>query len=110
MGDQFDIRGSSFSGSALGTGATVNNHGSGGVSVADLLAALAGSREEIAGAAPEADRQEVRDALARIEEELRRDDPRPAVVGSRWNTITSLIGTLSEPVAKVAELVTKLFG
>ncbi|MEA5360624.1 hypothetical protein VA596_13835 [Amycolatopsis sp., V23-08] len=109
MGDQFDIRGSSFTGSALGSGATVNNNGS-VPSVQDLLTALAGSREEIAGAAPEADRQEVRDALARIEDELRRDDPRPAVVGSRWNTVTSLIGTLSEPVTKVAELVTKLFG
>jgi hypothetical protein len=109
MGDQFDIRGSTFSGSALGTGATVNNNGA-VASVPDLLAALAGSREEIAGAAPEDDRQEVREALARIEEELRRDAPRPAVVGSRWNTVTSMIGTLSEPVTKIAELVTKLFG
>jgi hypothetical protein len=109
MGDQFDIRGSSFTGSALGTGATVNNNGA-GASVPDLLAALARSREEIAGSAPEADRREVREVLARIEEELRRDAPRAEVVGTRWKTVTALIGTLSEPVTKIAELVTKLFG
>ncbi|MDT7805776.1 MAG: hypothetical protein QOI78_9209 [Actinomycetota bacterium] len=108
MGDRFDLREANISRSALGKNATVNNGSE--PSVPELLAALAGSREEIAGAAPEADRQDVRDALARIEEELRREDPRPAVVGSRWNTVTSLIGTLSEPVTKVAELVTKLFG
>jgi hypothetical protein len=110
MGDRFDIRDATISGSAFGAGATVHNDSATAVSVPKLIAALATSREAIAESAPEPDRAEVREALARIETELRSETPRGAVVSSRWKTVTTLIGTLSEPVAKIAELVTKLFG
>jgi len=110
MGDRFDIRGANISRSAFGANSSVYNNSAAAESVSDLIAMLARSRETIADAAPEPDRDEVREALARIEKELRNETPRGAVVSSRWTTVTTLIGTLSEPASKIAELVTKLFG
>lgn len=110
MGDRYDFRDATISASAIGTGATVHNDSAAAASVPELVAALVRSREAIAAAAPEPDREEVRDALARIEAELRSDTPRGAVVSSRWKTVTTLIGTLTEPVGKIAEMVAKLFG
>ena len=111
MGDRFDMRDAHISGSAIGKNATVNNDSAAaGASIQDLIAELTRSREAIAASAPEPDREEVRQALERIEAELRSDAPRGVAVSSRWKTVTSLIGSLTEPAAKIAELVTKLFG
>ncbi|GAB3165120.1 hypothetical protein GCM10027258_87540 [Amycolatopsis stemonae] len=110
MGDRFDLRDATISGSAFGTGATVHNDSAAAASVPDLIAALTRSREAIAESAPEPDRAEVLEALGRIEAELRSDTPRGAVVSSRWKTVTTLLGTLTEPAVKVADLVARLFG
>ncbi|OXM54902.1 hypothetical protein [Amycolatopsis alba] len=112
MGDRFDLRQAKISNTAIGNHATTyNNSSADDASIPDLIKALASSREAIAESAPTpADRTEVLEALDRIEAELRSDKPRGAAVSARWQTVTSLVGTLSEPAGKIAELVTKLFG
>ena len=110
MGDRFDLRGAHVSGSAVGSHSRVHHQSGPEVSVADLLAALAAARPDIVAAAPEADRDEVRAEVGKIEAELRRDTPRGTVVGNRWQTVTTVVGAVSEPLAKITELVVKLFG
>ncbi|RSM47849.1 hypothetical protein DMA12_07730 [Amycolatopsis balhimycina DSM 5908] len=110
MGDRFDLRGAHVSGSAVGSHSRVYHQSGPGLPVADLLAALAAARADIVAAAPEADRDEVRAEVGKIEEELQRDTPRGTVVANRWQTVTTVVGAISEPLVKITELITKLFG
>ncbi|MGW5742291.1 hypothetical protein [Amycolatopsis sp. NPDC003861] len=111
MGDRFDLRGAHFKGSAVGSHASVNHYTSGpAVPVEDLLEALARVRPDIIAAAPAADRAEVQAEVDKIEEELKKEEPRGKVVRNRWETVTTLIGDLSAPLTKITELVLKLFG
>jgi hypothetical protein len=110
MGDRYDLRGANVSGSAVGSHSRVYHQSGPEVSVAELLEALGRTRPDIIAAAPEGDRDEVRAEVAKIEEELRRDTPRGTVVSNRWQTVTTVVGALSEPLTKITELVGKLFG
>jgi hypothetical protein len=110
MGDRFDLRGAHVSGSAVGSHSRVYHQSGPELSVADLLAALVAAQPDIVAAAPESDREEVRAEVGKIEEELRRDTPRGTVVANRWQTVTTVIGAISEPLTKITELIAKLFG
>lgn len=111
MGDQYDMRGANFTGSAVGHRASVHHTTSGpAVPIEDLLDALARARPDIVAAAPAADRAEVQAEVGKIEEELKKDSPRGTIVRNRWQTVTTLIGDLSGPLTKITELVTHLFG
>jgi len=110
MGDRFDLRGAHVSGSAVGSHSRVHHQSGLQLSVTDLLGALAAAKADIVAAAPEADRDEVRAEVGKIEEELQRDTPRGTVVANRWQTVTTVVGALGEPLTKITELIVKLFG
>lgn len=110
MGDRFDLRGAHVSGSAVGSHSRVHHQSGLQLSVTDLLGAFAAAKADIVAAAPEADRDDVRAEVGKIEEELQRDTPRGTVVANRWQTVTTVVGALGEPLTKITELIVKLFG
>ncbi|MBP2371850.1 hypothetical protein [Pseudonocardia parietis] len=109
------IGGGTFTGgTAIGIGTTsqVTNVGP-PPERADLRTALEEVRERIvAGGRDESERIELRADVQAILRELERDEPRPAVVRSRWDAVRAVLGKVldhSGELMKITEIVANQF-
>lgn len=114
------VTGGTFIGSALGQGNTIRNDKIiiGELSVSDscdeLRRAIAAARDELVRAAPNpAAQAEVGYEIRKIEQELSEQEPQGAVLLSRWEQVLGVLSPLaaaSDAIAKITELMTKVFG
>lgn len=107
------VRAHSISGPTA-VGHTVHQHVTTSSAGADLTALrdlLARAAPELADAAEDADRPQVEADLEAVRRELDREQPRPAAVRSRWQSIMAMLGDvtrLGTDVAQIAEVIGNL--